>query len=320
MPVLDLFHETSRSLDFRGPMESLLGEFRRGNIADRYRTREASALESHLGGHCAAWEKVFAGFPECRRRRRTLRREFMKGQRDAHLRRLIVAHVPDHDAGRRLIVNPATVLGRHARALAHELPDYEVVGTDIDPRGERLYRPVMRWKYRGQRNYTFLRESIFEPDLERRPAAVTFFGACGSVTDGCIDYAIAVSAPFLIYRSCCHDNIGGNTEIVKRRTPISYFFAFKNYGFAKYKKKRPGFYFADRYGPAAYPRSSAAREIMDSDTMISIARNTADSDICRSLIDLDRCLYLKENGYDVMYREELFFAHRVDVAGLGRPA
>ncbi|MHC4775340.1 MAG: hypothetical protein ACYTBR_08750, partial [Planctomycetota bacterium] len=46
------------------------------------------------------------------------------------------------------------------------------------------------------------------------------------------------------------------------------------------------------------------------DTIISIARNTPDSDICRSLIDLDRCLFLKENGYDVMYREELFFAHQ----------
>jgi hypothetical protein len=55
---------------------------------------------------------------------------------------------------------------------------------------------------------------------------------------------------------------------------------------------------------------------MDSDTIIAIARNSADSDICRSLIDLDRCLYLQEHGYDVMYREELFFAHkRASAAG-----
>jgi hypothetical protein len=44
--------------------------------------------------------------------------------------------------------------------------------------------------------------------------------------------------------------------------------------------------------------------------MIALARNTPDSDICRSVIDLDRCLFLQENGYDVMYREELCFARR----------
>jgi hypothetical protein len=310
VPGLDAFHETSRGLDFMGPMESLLGEFRRGNIADPNRIREDKALQVHLGTLCAAWERVFGEFPQGNCRRRTLGWESLRGKRDAHLRRLIIAYVPGHDSGRRLIVNPATVLGRHARALAHALPDYDVVGTDIDPRWERVWRPLMRLKYRGQNNYTFVRESIFEPDLERRPAAVTFFGACGSVTDGCMDYALAVDAPFLICRSCCHDNIGGNTGVVIRRTPISWFFAFKNYGFKRLKKKRPGFYFNDRYGAAAYPRSRAAREIMDTDTMISIARNTPDSDICRSLIDLDRCLYLKESGYDVMYREELFFAHR----------
>jgi len=36
------------------------------------------------------------------------------------------------------------------------------------------------------------------------------------------------------------------------------------------------------------------------------------------LIDLDRCQFLDESGYDVMYREELFFAHRRD--GFGPPA
>ena len=65
-----------------------------------------------------------------------------------------------------------------------------------------------------------------------------------------------------------------------------------------------------RYLMDAYPRSKAAREIMDSYTIIVVARNSPETDICRSLIDLDRCLFLQENGYDVMYREELFFAHR----------
>ena len=201
----------------------------------------------------------------------------------------------------------------HARRLAHKLPAYEVVGTDIDPRWNRLYRFVVFWKYRKLKNYRFVRENIFEPDLERRPAAVIFFGACGSLTDGCMDYAIAVNSPFLICRSCCHDNIGGNTEIVRRPGFLNWFFRWKNRGLARYKGKGKWpyiLYFSDRYGRDAYPRSEVAREIMDSETTRDIARNSVDSDVCRSLIDLDRCLFLKENGYDVMYREELFFAHR----------
>ncbi|UCG34493.1 MAG: hypothetical protein JSU68_07590 [Phycisphaerales bacterium] len=310
-PGLETFHQTSRKLDFIGPLESLLNEFRRGNIADRDRVQEESAIKSHLGEHREAWDLVFPTFPECPWKRRTMTWERHRGRRDVYLRNLVVTHVPQHETENRLIINPAAVEGRHARWLAHELPAYEVVGTDIDPRWNRLYRFVVFWKYHKQKNYRFVRESIFEPDLERHPAAVTFFGACGSVTDGCMDYAIAVNASFLICRSCCHDNIGGNTKIVRRPgRPINDFFAWKNYWYARIKKKRKGFYFADRYLKDAYPRSKAARRIMDSDTIIAVAQNAPESDICRSVIDLDRCLFLQENGYDVMYREELFFAHK----------
>ena len=309
-PALEAFHETSRKLDFVGPLESLLNEFRRGNIADKDRTQEDSAIKSHLGEHYKKWDLVFPTFPECPWKRRTLTWEYHRGRRDAYLRYLIVTHVPQHDTGARLIINPAAVDGRHARWLAHKLPAHEVVGTDIDPLGDRLYRFVSSWKYPKLKNYRFVRESIFEPDLERRPTAVIFFGACGSLTDGCMDYAIAVDAPFLICRSCCHDNIGGNTDIVRRPRPVNWFFALKNWGYAQLKQSRKGYYFSDRYARDAYPRSQAAREIMDTDTIIAIARNAPDSDICRSVIDLDRCLFLQEHGYDVMYREELFFAHR----------
>ena len=310
-PGLEAFHETSQRLDFVGPLESLLAEFRRGNIADRDRVQEASAIQSHLGEHRKAWDLVFPRFPECPWRRRTITWECHRGRRDAYLRHLIVTHVPQSDTGTRLIVNPATVTGVHARWLAHKLPTYEVVGTDIDPRWNRVYRFACFWEYRHLKNFRFVRESIFKPDLNRHPAAVIFFGACGSVTDACMDYALAVNSPFLICRSCCHDNIGGNTEIVRRRgRPVNDFFAWKNHWFAKYKKEGNGFYFADRYGKDAYPRSKAAREMLDSETIIAVARNTPESDICRSVIDLDRCLLLQENGYDVMYREELFFAHR----------
>ncbi|UCD75578.1 MAG: hypothetical protein JSV91_01420 [Phycisphaerales bacterium] len=315
-PNLRAFHETSRKLDLRQPLEFLLAEFRRGNIADSKRGGEDSAIRAHLGGLSAAWERVFPGFPACPWRRRTLTWEYHRGRRDAYLRQLIAAQVSADQTDCFLIVNPATVLGRHARALAEALPACEVIGTDIDPRGERVYRILNFWKYRGLTNYQFVRESIFEPDLKRRPAVVTFFGACGSVSDGCMDYAIATDSPFLICRTCCHDNIAGNTQVIRRPTHINRFFAFKNWGLERYKRARPGFYFSDRYRENAYPRSAAARELMDTETIVSIAQNTADSDICRSLIDLDRCLYLRENGYDVMYREELFFAHRrPEVAG-----
>jgi hypothetical protein len=296
-------------------MESLLSEFLRGNIADKDRTLEDSTIRSHLREHNAAWDRVFARFPECRYKRRSMGWEWKRGQRDAYLRSLIITWVPGNHSRPRLLVNPATVLGRHARAVAAQLPSYQVTGTDIDHRGNRLYRLISPLIYRRLNNYEFVRESIYEPDLERRPAAVIFFGACGSVTDGSMDYAMATKSPFLICRSCCHDNIGGNTDVVRRPGGLNRFFRFKNYGFARGKAKRmwPYYlYFSDRYGIDSYPRSRVAREIMDTETILAVARNSVDSDVCRMLIDLDRCQFLDESGYDVLYREELFFAHRRD--------
>ena len=309
-PSLDTFHVLCRNLDYRKPLESLLEEFRHGTIADKDRTHEDAVIRSHLLGQHVAWDRLFPKFPDCPWKRRTTRWEYHRGKRDAYLKRLLVMYLRADKSRSRTIVNPATVFGRHARSIARELPEHEVVGTDIEPGFNRLYRLAGWWKYPNLKNYSFVRENIFEPDLERRPAAVTFFGACGSVTDGCMDYAIGVKSPFLICRSCCHDNIGGNTEIVRRPGHLNHFFRWKNRQFARFKKKDEGQYFSARYGKDAYPRSRAAREIMDSDTIIEIARNSVDSDICRSLIDLDRCLFLLENGYDVLYREELFFAHR----------
>jgi hypothetical protein len=42
--------------------------------------------------------------------------------------------------------------------------------------------------------------------------------------------------------------------------------------------------------------------------VIEVARNTISSDICRSIIDLDRYLHLAEAGYDVWYRAQMFIA------------
>lgn len=307
---LHIFHELSRGLDFLTPMEGLLGEFRAGRIADRSRRHEDEAIRSHLGGLSAAWDLAFPAFPWARWRRRTLTWEYHRGQRDAYLRGLIATTVAEQEPDNRLVVNPAAVFGRHARKLARSMPSHEIIGTDIEPAWNRLYRAAAWWKNAGLTNFRFVRESTFDPDLRRRPAAVVFFGACGSVTDGCMDYAVRTAAPFLICRSCCHDNIGGNTQIARYPTHINRFFAWKNRQLARIKRKNNGFYFSERYGRMVYPRSEVARRVMDTDTIIDVARNSSDSDICRGLIDLDRCLYLREQGYSVMYREELFFAHR----------
>jgi len=48
----------------------------------------------------------------------------------------------------------------------------------------------------------------------------------------------------------------------------------KNWVHRWYTNRRLGFYFSDRYAEAAYPRSRAAREVLDSQTIMRIARNT----------------------------------------------
>jgi len=288
-------------------MGLLLEEFRLGKIADRDRELEDQAIRTYLEEHGRAWNIVLPEFPAYSEKRRTLIREFKRGRKDAYLRRLIVNTLAGYDAENRLIVNPATVIGRHAKFLAAELPHYQIVGTDIDSRADAF---CGFFSFKRHKNYRFVRENVFEPDMDRKPAAIVFFGACGSVSDGAIEYGIAVDSPFLIFRTCCHENICGNTEIVRRRSIINRFFAMKNWGFAKYKKKDQGFYFTDSYDKNAYPRSNAAREIADSDTFLRVAKNAVDSDICRTIIDLDRVMHLQENGYDVLYREEVFFAHK----------
>ena len=212
--MLNRFREISREVDFLAPLESLLSEYRRGNIADKDRRLEDAVIRSHLSEQHAAWDRVFPQFPVLPGKRRSITWEYYRGRRDAYLMRLVLDALQAEEPENHTIVNPAAVFGRHARWLAKNLPAFSVIATDIDPNWDRLYRLTCFWKYPAMKNYSFLRENVFEPNLERSPAAVTFFGACGSVTDGCIDYAIASGAPLLIFRSCCHDNIAGNSEIV----------------------------------------------------------------------------------------------------------
>ena len=40
------------------------------------------------------------------------------------------------------------------------------------------------------------------------------------------------------------------------------------------------------------------------------SRNSVDSDVCRTIVDLDRYLHLVENQYGVWYKGELFVARK----------
>lgn len=308
MNPIDLvkFHELSRNMNFSGAMQNLLWEVQQDRIADRTRLLEEETIKTNFADIYATWDMIFPPFPKCRFRRRTVARELIKGRRDAYLRDIIISCAQLVDQPNRLIVNLAAVYGGNARLLARALPQFEVLATDIDPRPNAVFSFFSK----TMKNYRFLPENIYQPNLNRRPYIVAFFGACGSLTDASMQYAIDVNSPFLICRSCCHDNTGGNTYLVKRWTLTNWIASLKNVKFLYYSKKRPGSYFCDRYNKAAYPKSKVAKNLMSAETFMHIVRNCADSDICRFIIDLDRCLYLQEHGYHVLYREELFFAHK----------
>lgn len=290
-------------------LTGLLGEFRKGNIVNP--RVEAEGMKLHAGELSERWDRRFTGFPQQYFPFTSLRGEHYRGRRDAHLRNIIVQFFSNQDDGDNIIVNPACVFGRHARNLASRLPHVHTIGTDIFPFWNRIY--ALAFRSRTPENFTFTQDDIFKPKLKVKPKAVVFFGACGSVSDGAIDYAIRSGSPYIMCRTCCHDNIGGNTEITHRNTFVNWFFRFKNREFERIrrKKKYAGLYFSDKYPREHYPQSQAAKAVTCSDEFMEVARNSAESDICRTIIDLDRCLYLMESGYNVSYRGELFVAERI---------
>ena len=101
-------------------------------------------------------------------------------------------------------------------------------------------------------------------------------------------------------------------KIAHRLRPINLFFRFYNWCMSRMlkKEKYAGFYFSDKYSKEHYPRSEAARGVSSSDEFSEISRNAVDTDICRTIVDLDRYLLLTEKGYNVWYRGELFVAER----------
>jgi hypothetical protein len=289
-------------------LTGLLDLFRRGHIIKL--NAERSGMELHTGPLTELWNRKFPGFPSEYFPYTSFWGQQLRGRRDAYLKNIIVQLLSDRDSADTTIVNPACVAGWHTINLASRLPHVRVVGTDIDPRWNRLYRFVRG--FRLPENYSFVKDDIFAPLLDVQPTAVVFFGACGAVSDAAQDYAINSQARYLMCRTCCHDNIGGNVSIVKRFSSINRFFRFKNrvYGRMKCKAKYAGYYFSDKYSCNAYPRSEAARSMSASDEFQAVARHSADSDICRAIIDLDRHLYLVEKGFSVVYQGELFVAER----------
>jgi len=288
-------------------LAGLLNEFRHGNIVAL--SAEEKGMERYAGSLSARWNDRFPGFPIDHFPYTSFWGEYYRKHRDAHLKEIIVRSLADR-GGETTIVNPACVFGRHACYLATRLPHVKVIATDIDPRWFQMYR-VLRLGSLPE-NFTFVKDNIFAPRLDVQPTAVVFFGACGAVSDGALDYAIASGAKYVMCRTCCHDNIGGNVTVTARPNPVNRFFRFKNRVYDRVRKmpKYTGFYFSSSYTPSAYPRSAAGRRLSTMDEFLAVTRDSADSDICRAIIDLDRYLHLAEQGFRVEYQGELLLAER----------
>ncbi|MFC1601017.1 hypothetical protein ACFL34_01545 [Candidatus Sumerlaeota bacterium] len=289
--------------------EGLLGEYRKGNYLEK--SAELEGVGRHLKALSESWDQGYPGFPAGRFPYASLGGVLRRGVRDKYLKDVIVKvlEADAHGAENRTLVNPVCVFGRHTRHLAARLDQYQTIGTDISATSDWLYRhlpftcPVQ--------NYEFRPDNVFAPTIEVKPTAVVFFGACGSLSDAAMDYAIESESPHLFCRTCCHENIGGNTEIAKQPTPMNVMFRLKNAIFSVIRSRSKDHYFSARYSAAQYPRSALARELTDSPELLAIASHSVDSDICRSIIDLDRFLHLGEKGYRVWYKGELFVARKM---------
>jgi hypothetical protein len=287
----------------------LLEEFRKGSIANK-RTAILS-LEKHTVQLSRKWDEKFPGFEESYFPYASYIGIYRRGVRDKYLKEVIVklARTRQQEDENRAIINPVCVLGRHARDIALSLESFKVIGTDIDPRWNWFYDKILRC--RTPENYEFRQDDIFDPMVKVSSTAVIFFGACGSLSDAAIDYAISLNCPYLIGRTCCHDIIGSNTETVKRFTAMYLVSRLRHFILSRIVKKRKGYYVSEKYSIHHYPRSKAARGLSDSEEFLKVVRNSADSDICRAIIDLDRFLYLAEHGYNVCYRAEMLIAEAI---------
>jgi hypothetical protein len=287
-------------------LKGLLGEFRAGRVAQGHFERDG--LREYLAELSRQWDEMFPGLPAESFAYSSFRGVSRRGVRDAYLKEIIVKLLGGIEGEDQTIINPVCVWGRHARELARRLPEYRVIATDIRSEMDRLLGHVPFVKTPA--NYEFQQDDIFQPTLQTRPAALVFFGACGSLSDAAMDYALKADAGYVVCRTCCHDNIGGNTAIVKRFNMLNLLFRLKNIVYAYKRRQKTGEYFSPKYAESKYPRSETARGLSNSAEFVEVARRTVDSDICRSIIDLDRYFHLAEAGYNVWYRAEMFVARK----------
>ena len=255
-------------------LAGLLDEFRHGNIVAP--SAEKKGIERHAGLLSAQWNDRFPGFPTSHFPYASFRGVWCRKYRDAHLKDIIVRSLTDCK-GETTVVNPVCVFGRHACQLAERLPHVTVIATDIYPRCFQVYRLFRFGSLPG--NFTFVKDNIFAPRLGMLPTAVVFFGACGALSDGALDFAIASRANYVMCRTCCHDNIGGNVTVNARPNPVNRLFRFKNRAYDRVKKspRYTGHYFSPSYSPSAYPRSVAGRCLSTTDEFMAVARDSASS-------------------------------------------
>ncbi len=79
-----------------------------------------------------------------------------------------------------------------------------MIGTDIDSGLDWFCEHVLRSKTPD--NYEFKQDNIYNPKVNVMLTAVVFFGACGSLSDAIMDFAIRLNSLYLICRTCCHEN------------------------------------------------------------------------------------------------------------------
>lgn len=287
-------------------LEALLLATRKGIVGRKQ--CEENMLKKDLAAMRQLWDERFPVLPNEPSSYASFWAVSRRGLRDRYLKSVIVDLLDNDGDDDRTIINPVCVWGRHARDLARRLPKYGVLATDIRAEWDRVYSHIPY--VQTPENYHFQRNDIFEPTRQANPKAVVFFGACGELTDAAMDYAIESNSPYLICRTCCHENIGGNTDIVKHFTLLNLLFRLKNLAFSQARKQDRGEYFSHRYSAHQYPRSETARRLSSSEEFIGIARRSVDSDTARTIIDLDRYLHLAEAGYSVWYRAEMFVAQK----------
>jgi len=152
----------------------LLEAFRQGRIVAR--SAERDGMERHAGPLTASWNARFPGFPSEDFPYTSFWGETRRARRDAHLIDVIVELLAGRPAGETTIVNAACVFGRHACRLAARLPEACVVGADIDPRWDRLYR--LRQGRHVPSNYRFVQDDLFRPRLDVRLVSARSLGAC----------------------------------------------------------------------------------------------------------------------------------------------